>query len=102
LLTLENCRLGPEHLIGAPDAGLKYLTKNLNEGRVTYAAHCYGIPEGCFDGALDYVHQREAFGQKIADFQNTQFKLAEMKMKLDLSWTYIMRAAAEVEADPDA
>lgn len=102
LLTLENCRIPADHLIGEPNGGLKLLTKNLNEGRVTYAAHCYGIAEGCFDGALEYVHQREAFGQKISDFQNTQFKLAEMKMKLDLAWTYIMRAAAEVEANPDA
>lgn len=102
LLTLENCRIPAEALIGAADGGLKLLTQNLNEGRVTFAAHCYGIAEGCFDGALDYVHQRTAFGKPISEFQNTQFKLAEMKTKLELSWTYIMRAAAEVQAHPDA
>ncbi|MBF2053422.1 MAG: acyl-CoA dehydrogenase family protein [Candidatus Sericytochromatia bacterium] len=102
LITFDNCRLPADALLGPLHGGLKLLTDNLNEGRVTYAAHCYGIAEGCFDGALEYVHQRTAFGQRIADFQNTQFKLAEMKMKLDLAWTYIMRAAAEVEANPDA
>lgn len=102
LLTLENCRIPADHLLGPLHGGLQLLTNNLNEGRVTYAAHCYGIAEGCFDGALEYVHQRMAFGKRIADFQNTQFKLAEMKMKLELAWTYIMRAAAEVQANPNA
>lgn len=102
LLTLEDCRIPADHLLGPLHGGLQLLTQNLNEGRVTFAAHCYGIAEGCFDGALDYVHQRTAFGKKIADFQNTQFKLAEMKTKLDLCWTYIMRAAAEVEANSQA
>lgn len=102
LLTFDNCRIPADHLLGELHGGLNLLTKNLNEGRVTYAAHCYGIAEGCFDGALAYVHQRTAFGKRIADFQNTQFKLAEMKMKLDLAWTYIMRAAAEVGEREDA
>jgi len=102
LLTLDNCRLPAEALLGPLHGGLQLLTQNLNEGRVTYAAHCYGIAEGCFDGALEYVHQRRAFGQRVADFQNTQFKLAEMKMKLELAWTYILRAAAEVGADQNA
>ena len=102
LVTLDNCRLSEDCLLGPLNGGLKLLTDNLNEGRVTYAAHCYGIAEGCFDGALEYVHQRTAFGKRVADFQNTQFKLAEMKMKLDLSWTYIMRAAAEVLENPNA
>lgn len=102
LVTLDNCRLPEDCLLGPLNGGLKLLTDNLNEGRVTYAAHCYGIAEGCFDGALEYVHQRTAFGKRVADFQNTQFKLAEMKMKLDLSWTYIMRSAAEVQENPNA
>ncbi len=102
IITLDNCKLTDDHLLGPLNGGLNLLTKNLNEGRITYAAHCYGIAEGCFDGALEYVHQRTAFGKRIADFQNTQFKLAEMKMKLDLAWTYIMRGAAEVYENPAA
>ena len=102
LLTLDNCRLPAEALLGPLHGGLQLLTDNLNEGRITFAAFCHGVAEGCFEGALAYVHQRTAFGKKIADFQNTQFKLAEMKMKLDLSWTYIMRAAAEVYETPQA
>ncbi len=89
-------------MLGPLNQGLDLLTKNLNEGRVTFAAFCHGVAEGCFDGALAYVHQREAFGKTLADFQNTQFKLAEMKMKLELSWTYIMRAASEVGENPQA
>lgn len=102
LLSLDNCRLPADSLLGPLNRGLDLLTNNLNEGRVTFAAFCHGVAEGAFDGALAYVHQRVAFGKKLADFQNTQFKLAEMKMKLDLSWTYIMRAAAEVQANPGA
>jgi alkylation response protein AidB-like acyl-CoA dehydrogenase len=102
LLTFDNCRIPADHLLGPLHGGLKLLTDNLNEGRITFAAFCHGVAEGCFDGALAYVHQRTAFGKRIADFQNTQFKLAEMKMKLDLSWTYLMRAAAEVQENPDA
>lgn len=102
LLTLDNVRLPAEALLGPLHGGLELLTNNLNEGRITFAAFCHGVAEGCFDGALAYVHQRTAFGKKLADFQNTQFKLAEMKMKLDLSWTYIMRAAAEVQENPQA
>jgi len=102
LISLENCRIPADHLLGPLNQGLDLLTKNLNEGRVTFAAFCHGVAEGCFDGALAYVHQRQAFGKTLADFQNTQFKLAEMKMKLELSWTYIMRAAAEVGENPQA
>lgn len=102
LISLENCRIPADHLLGPLNQGLDLLTKNLNEGRVTFAAFCHGVAEGCFDGALAYVHQREAFGKTLADFQNTQFKLAEMKMKLELSWTYIMRAASEVGENPQA
>ncbi|MBT9543766.1 MAG: acyl-CoA dehydrogenase family protein [Candidatus Sericytochromatia bacterium] len=102
LISFENCRIPADHLLGPLNQGLDLLTKNLNEGRVTFAAFCHGVAEGCFDGALAYVHQRQAFGKTLADFQNTQFKLAEMKMKLELSWTYIMRAAAEVGENPQA
>ncbi len=102
LISLENCRIPADHLLGPLNQGLDLLTKNLNEGRVTFAAFCHGVAEGCFDGALAYVHQRQAFGKNLAEFQNTQFKLAEMKMKLELSWTYIMRAAAEVGENPQA
>ena len=102
LISLENVRLHESLLLGEVDKGLDYLVKNLNEGRITFAAFCHGLAEGCFEGALEYVHQRTAFGKRIADFQNTQFKLAEMKMKVDLSWTYIMRAAAEVDENPFA
>lgn len=102
LISFENCRIPADHLLGPLNQGLDLLTKNLNEGRVTFAAFCHGVAEGCFDGALAYVHQRTAFGKTLADFQNTQFKLAEMKMKLELSWTYIMRAAAEVGENPQA
>jgi butyryl-CoA dehydrogenase len=102
LLSFEDCRISEDCLLGPLNQGLDLLTKNLNEGRVTFAAFCHGVAEGCFDGALAYVKQRTAFGKTLADFQNTQFKLAEMKMKLELSWTYIMRAAAEVQENPQA
>lgn len=102
LLTFDKVWLPADALLGPLHGGLTLLTDNLNEGRVTFAAFCHGIAEGCFDGALSYVHQRTAFGKKLADFQNTQFKLAEMKMKLELSWTYILRAAAEVQENPQA
>lgn len=102
LISLENCRIPEDHLLGGLNQGLDLLTNNLNEGRITFAAWCYGVAEGCFDGALEYIHQRTAFGKRIADFQNTQFKMAEMKTKLDLCWTYLMRAAAEVQENPNA
>ena len=50
--------------------------------------------QAAFDWTIDYVGERQAFGQSIASFQNTRFELAEMKTELDIAWVFVDRQAA--------
>jgi acyl-CoA dehydrogenase len=70
----------------------------LAEERLLGAVGYHASSETAFDLTMDYVTERKAFGQTIADFQNTRFKMADMRMNLDISQSYIDQCVLEHNA----
>jgi alkylation response protein AidB-like acyl-CoA dehydrogenase len=73
----------PDNLIGKPGDGAAILAAFLCENRIQIAGMALGTAQGAFDRAMDYVKQREQFGRKLAQFQITRHKLADMAAKIE-------------------
>ena len=85
------------NLVGEEGRGFYQILGFFDESRVETAAQAVGTAQGAFDRALEYVKGREQFGQKIAQFQSTQHKLAEMATKIELARLITYRAAWAVD-----
>lgn len=82
-----------ENLIGGKEGlGFIQLMMNLPLERLSIGVAAAAAGEAAFVWTRDYTLSREAFGQSIADFQNTRFKLADMATTVDVMWAYIDRA----------
>ena len=81
------------NLIGEEGKGFYHVLHFFDESRIQVAAQALGIAQGAYDRALDYVKKREQFGKKIAQFQVTQHKLADMATKLELARLVTYKAA---------
>jgi hypothetical protein len=97
-LTLENCEIPAENLLGAEGRGFIDALRVLDGGRISIAALALGIGRGALDAALKRVKERRQFGKAIAEFQGIQWKLAEMATKLDAARLLTQRAAALKDA----
>ncbi|MEQ1618908.1 MAG: acyl-CoA dehydrogenase family protein [Terricaulis sp.] len=103
IVNFENCRVPAENRIGPEGDGFKYAMKGLDGGRLNIAACALGGAQDAFDRALSYVKERKQFGKRIADFQNTQFTLADMETELSASRALLHAAARKLDAmAPDA
>ena len=92
-VTLKDVRVPATNLIGEEGKGFYHVLHFFDESRIQIAAQALGIGQGAFDRALAYVKQREQFGKKIAQFQVTQHKLADMATKLELARLITYKAA---------
>jgi len=92
-LHFVNVRVPQSNLIGKEGKGFKQTLDFFDESRILIAAQALGIAQGAFDRALDYVKKREQFGKKIAQFQVTQHKLADMATKIELARLITYKAA---------
>jgi alkylation response protein AidB-like acyl-CoA dehydrogenase len=81
------------NLIGEEGRGFYQVLEFFDESRILVAAQALGIAQGAFDRALSYVKEREQFGSKIAGFQVTQHKLADMATKIELARLMTYKAA---------
>jgi alkylation response protein AidB-like acyl-CoA dehydrogenase len=90
-LFFQDVKVPVENLIGDEGMGFIYLMQELPQERLGIAINGLAMAESAFEHTLDYVKERKAFGQRVADFQNTQFKLAEMRTKLDVARAYVDR-----------
>jgi len=79
----KDVRVPLSNLIGKENRGFYQVLGFFDESRILIAAQALGIAQGAFDRALVYVKQREQFGRKIAQFQVTQHKLADMATKIE-------------------
>jgi alkylation response protein AidB-like acyl-CoA dehydrogenase len=75
--------------------GFYHLMHFLAEERLLGAVGYHATSEAAFDLTMDYIKERKAFGRTIADFQNTRFRMADMRMELDIAQTYIDRCVTE-------
>lgn len=99
----ENCRVPVANRIGPEGIGFKIAMAGLDGGRLNIGACSIGGAQGALDKALAYAQERKAFGNRIADFQALQFKLADMATALEAARTFLWRAAAALDAKtPDA
>jgi len=92
-VAFKDVRVPVSNLIGKEGKGFYQVLEFFDESRILVAAQALGIAQGAFDRALDYVKQREQFGQKIAQFQVTQHKLADMATKIELARLITYKAA---------
>lgn len=92
-LHFSNCRVPAANLVGEENQGFKIALNTLNGGRIGIAAQALGIAQAALDASVEYSLERKAFGKPIADLQAIQFKLADMKTKVDSARLLTYRAA---------
>ena len=103
IVNFEDCRVPVENRVGPEGEGFKYAMKGLDGGRLNIAACALGGAQDALDRALGYVKERKQFGKRLADFQNTQFVLADMETDLAASRALLHAAARKLDAKaPDA
>ncbi|MBD1382120.1 acyl-CoA dehydrogenase family protein [Metabacillus arenae] len=92
-LVLENVRVPKGNMLGERGKGFKQFLITLDGGRIGIGAMALGIAQAAFDRALAYAKERKQFGHTLSSFQATQFKLADMAMKLELARNQVYKAA---------
>ena len=101
-VNLDNVRVPVGNLVGAEGQGFAIAMAGLDGGRLNIGACSLGGAQRCLDEAVAYVKTRSQFGRTIAEFQNTQFQLADMATDLEAARALLYLAAAKVSADaPD-
>lgn len=100
-ITLDNCKVPKDNLLGVEGKGLAYALNSLYSGRIGIAAQALGIAQGAYDEAAKYVGERKQFGQRLSQLQETKFKLAEMATKIEAARFLVYRAACLKDAKED-
>jgi len=95
---LDDVRIPVANRIGEEGHGFKFAMAGLDGGRLNIAACSLGGAQRALDKALDYAKERQQFGQPIANFQATQFKLADMETELQAARVMLYEAAAKLDA----
>ena len=90
-LFFEEVKVPKSKLLGQEGMGFKYMMSDLPRERVGIAIESLGSAIGVLEKTIDYVTERQAFGQAIADFQNTQFKLADCAAEVQVYQAFIDR-----------
>ncbi|AWI13609.1 MULTISPECIES: acyl-CoA dehydrogenase family protein [Bacillaceae] len=94
-LIFEDVRVPRTNLLGEEGKGFYYLMEKLQQERLLVAIQCMASAEKMLELTIDYVKQRQAFGTTISNFQNTQFKIAEMATELEIGRTFVERLILE-------
>jgi alkylation response protein AidB-like acyl-CoA dehydrogenase len=101
-LILDEVRVPASNLVGEEGQGFAIAMAGLDGGRLNIGACSLGGAQRCLDEAIAYTKERKQFGKAIADFQNTQFMLADMATDLEAARALLYLAAAKVTAEaPD-
>jgi len=95
---LDGVRVPAGNLLGQVNQGFKVALHTLDGGRIGIACQALGIMEACLEASLKYSRERKQFDQAIADFQAIQWKLADMKLRIDAARLLIYRAASLKDA----
>ena len=98
-LIFENCRIPKENLLGKEGQGFKIAMQTLDGGRIGIASQALGISEGALNECIAYTKERKQFGKSIAQFQNTQFEIAEMSAKIESCQLLLRKAVCEKDAN---
>lgn len=93
-LFFTNVKVPKANVLGDATKGFYYLMEGLAEERLIGAVGYLACAQKAFDITVDFVQQRKAFGKKIADFQNTQFTLAALRVELDVAQSFLDQCVA--------
>ena len=96
-IAYEDYRVPIQNRLGQEGEGFKIAMAVLDAGRIGIAAQALGISEAAYQASLDYSREREAFGQKIGQFQGIAFKLADMKTRIEAARLLTYNAAMAKE-----
>ena len=97
-VVFEDCRVPVANRVGAEGDGFGFAMAGLDGGRLNIGACSLGGAQRCLDEAVKYTKERQQFGQPIADFQNTQFMLADMATDVEAARALLYLAAAKVNS----
>jgi alkylation response protein AidB-like acyl-CoA dehydrogenase len=101
-VNFDEVRVPAENLVGGEGEGFRIAMMGLDGGRLNIGACSLGGAQRCLDESISYTKERKQFGQPIADFQATQFTLADMETELQAARTLLYAAAVKVtENAPD-
>ncbi|WP_317928483.1 acyl-CoA dehydrogenase family protein [Halioxenophilus sp. WMMB6] len=98
-LFFSNVKIPKENLLGTKGKGLSHLMEALAEERLIAAVEALSAAQKAFDLADQFCRERKLFGQRLADFQNTQFKLAELRAELDIQQVYVDQCVKALNLD---
>ena len=101
-IELNDCRIPAENRIGAEGAGFFMLAEFFNHGRVIVGGHGLGLAAAAIEEANDFVHDRNAFGKNVNEFQAVQHTLADMRLEFESARALNWRAAEKVQNQNDA
>jgi alkylation response protein AidB-like acyl-CoA dehydrogenase len=96
-IVFEDYRCPVENRLGAEGEGFKIAMTVLDAGRIGIASQALGIAEAAYEASVAYMREREAFGQKIGEFQGLQFKIADMKTRIEAARLLTYSAALAKE-----
>ena len=88
-LFFDDVTVPVSNLLGAEGTGFASLMSELPQERLTLAVSSMASAQKAFDITRDYVNNRKAFGKTIMDFQNTRYKLADLKAELSVGWAFV-------------
>lgn len=97
-LFLEDAFVPVENRLGPEGGGFKIVMEALNNTRPIIGARGVGLAQGAIDHAVDFIKNRQAFGQRVADYQGIRWMLADMQIQTDAARMLVYRAAAAVDA----
>jgi alkylation response protein AidB-like acyl-CoA dehydrogenase len=97
-LFFTDVRVPVENRLGEEGQGFRYLVSNLAQERLSIAVTGVAAARTAFDWTLEYCKERTAFGQKIGSFQNSRFRLAEMKTEIEIGQTFVDQAVLALNA----
>ena len=89
-------RVPSANLLGNEGGGFAVLMNELPRERITIACRAFAEAQRAFELTADYVKERDAFGKKLLEFQNTQFKMAEMKTNLAVGWAFLDQCLSKI------
>ena len=98
-LFFNDVRVPKANVLGQSGKGFIYLMEGLAEERLIGAVSYLAAAQLSWDLTADYVRSRKAFGKALSEFQNTQFKLSELRMQLDIAQCYIDQCVTAFNAD---
>jgi alkylation response protein AidB-like acyl-CoA dehydrogenase len=88
-LYFDDCRLPESRRLGAEGQGWRVAMSTLDSGRIGIAAQSVGMARAALDYAIGYAKERQAFGKRVIDFQNTRFRLAEAKTEARIARVFV-------------